>query len=193
MRKTQFGQSGDCGVRHNLQINQGITVSTATQHIPLSFSQERYHECEGEISLRMSHFFLGYIKELHRHFEGDLTLVIVLAEIAHHSSHPHFPPSSDGDKSDGELWDGAGFARLPSCSAYSLATATGLPRETVRRKIARLIELGWIEKTGRAEVRITPKVAEHFTPEFNIRLLDQFLQTADRIRGVLSNTTKQTK
>lgn len=163
-------------------------MSTDAQHSPLSFSQERYHECEGEISLRMSHFFLGYLKELHRHFEGDLTLVIVLAEIAHHSSHPHFPPSTDGDKSGGELWDGAGFARLPSCSAFSLATATGLPRETVRRKIARLTELGWIEKTGRAEVRITPKVAEHFTPEFNIRLLDQLLRTADGIRGVLSNT-----
>jgi hypothetical protein len=167
-------------------------VTSSTQHIPLSFSQERYDECGGEISLRMSHFFLGYLKELHRHFEGDLTLVIVLAEIAHHSSHPHFPPSSDGDQSAGELWDEAGFGRLPSCSAYSLATATGLPRETVRRKIARLTELGWIEKTGRAEVRITPKVAEHFTPEFNIRLLDQLLRTADGIRGVLSDTN-QTK
>ncbi len=47
---------------------------------------------------------------------------------------------------------------MPSCSAISLAAATGLPRETIRRKVARLIELGWLEKTGRADVRITPKV-----------------------------------
>jgi hypothetical protein len=140
----------------------------------------------------MSHFFLGYLKELHCHFEGDLTLVIVLAEIAHHSCHPHFPASSDEEKPGGQLWDQAGFASLPSCSAYSLATATGLPRETIRRKIARLTELGWIEKTGRADVRITPKAAEHFTPEFNIHLLDQLLRTADGIRSVLSKTN-QTK
>lgn len=133
----------------------------------------------------MSHFFLGYLKDLHRHFEGDLSLVIVLAEIAHHSSEPHFPRASAG---------GATFpsaeetGALPSCSAYSLAAATGLPRETIRRKIARLVDLGWVEKAGRAEVRLTPKVAEHFTPDFNVRLLDQLLQTADRIRGILSNT-----
>ncbi len=77
---------------------------------------------------------------------------------------------------------------MPSCSAFSLAAATGLPRETIRRKIARLLELGWVEKTGRADVRITPKVAEHFTPDFNIRILDQLLQTADRIRGVLASS-----
>ena len=133
----------------------------------------------------MSHFFLGYLKDVHRHFEGNLTLVIVLAEIAHHSSDPQFPRGSGSGvtlPSDDEV------GALPSCSAYSLAAATGLPRETVRRKIARLAELGWVEKTGRAEFRITPKVAEHFTPDFNVRLLDQLLQTADRIRGVLSNT-----
>jgi hypothetical protein len=167
-------------------------VTNTTQQIPLSFSAERYQECRGEISLHMSHFFLGYLKELHCQFDGDLTLVIVLAEIAHHSSHPHFPPSSDLSKSTRELWDEAEFARLPSCSAYSLAMATGLPRETVRRKIVRLMQLGWIEKIGRAEVRITPKVAEHFTPEFNIRLLDHLLRTADDIRGILSDIN-QTK
>ena len=133
----------------------------------------------------MSHFFLGYVKELHRHFEGDLTLVIVLAEIAHHSSDPHFPRGSGSGVTlppDDEV------GALPSCSAYSLAAATGLPRETIRRKISRLVERGWVEKTGRAEFRLTPKVAEHFTPDFNVRLLDQLLQTADRIRGVLSTT-----
>lgn len=133
----------------------------------------------------MSHFFLGYLKELHREFEGDLTLVIVLTEIAHHSSDPHFPRGS-GSGVTLPPDDAAGT--LPSCSAYSLAAATGLPRESVRRKIARLVDLGWVEKTGRAEFRLTPKVAEHFTPDFNIRLLDQLLQTADRIRGALSNT-----
>lgn len=133
----------------------------------------------------MSHFFVGYLKDLHRAFDGDLTLVIVLAEIAHHSSDPHFPRGSGSGvtlPADDEI------GALPSCSAYSLAAATGLPRETVRRKIARLVDLGWVEKTGRAEIRLTPKVAEHFTPDFNVRLLDQLLQTADRIRGVLSNT-----
>lgn len=153
--------------------------------LPLSFSLERYAQRRGEIALNMSHFFLGYLKDLHRQFDGDLTLVIVLAEIAHHSIDPQFPRSSG---SGATLPPSDEAAAMPSCSAYSLAAATGLPRETVRRKIARLVDLGWVEKTGRAEFRITPKVAEHFTPDFNIRLLDQLLQTADRIRGALSTT-----
>jgi hypothetical protein len=153
---------------------------------PTSFRLESYGPRRGEISLHMSHFFAGYLKEIYHHFEGDLALVIVLAEIAHHStvawvdhrsSSPVTPPEDDAARS-----------RMPSCSAFSLAAATGLPRETIRRKIARLLELGWVEKTGRADVRITPKVAEHFTPDFNIRILDQLLQTADRIRGVLSSS-----
>jgi hypothetical protein len=160
-------------------------VSSPPPHSPASFSLERYTQRRAEIALHMSHFFLGHLKDLHRQFEGDLTMVIVLAEIAHHSSDPHFPRGSGSGvtlPSDGDV------GALPSCSAYSLAAATGMPRETIRRKIARLVELGWVEKVGRAEFRITPKVAEHFTPDFNVRLLDQLLQTADRIRGVLSTT-----
>lgn len=131
----------------------------------------------------MSHFFLGYIKDLHRHFEGDLALAIVLAEIAHHSSGPLLAAKKTGEAISA---DDASFSRMPSCSAYSLAAATGLPRETIRRKIARLTELGWIEKFERAEVRITRKVGEHFTPDFNVNLLDQLLQTTDRIRDLMA-------
>lgn len=130
----------------------------------------------------MSHFFVGYLKDLYRLFEGDLALVIVLAEIAHHSSGPQLDARKPGEAM---TTDDASFSRMPSCSAYSLAAATGLPRETIRRKIARLTELGWIEKTDRAEVRITNKVGEHFFPDFNVKLLDQLLQTADRIRSLM--------
>lgn len=156
---------------------------SSANHPPSAFSLRRYKTHEEEIALHMSHFFLDYLKDLYREFDGDLALVIVLAEIAHHSSSGAFKP---GNRS-GSTFRPEEAGPLPSCSAYSLAAATGLPRETVRRKIARLTELGWVEKTGRAEVRLTAKVAEHFTPDFNVRLLDRFLETSDRIRGVLAS------
>lgn len=159
-----------------------MIVPSATPS-PAAFSLRRYQAHEHEIALHMSHFFLDYLKNLYREFEGDLAMVIVLAEIAHHSTSGCFTPGP-----------GSGSAMrlptandLPSCSAYSLAAATGLPRETVRRKIARLSDRGWVEKAGRAEVRLTAKVAEYFTPDFNIRLLDSLLETSDRIRGVLAS------
>ena len=158
------------------------TVSNRSSNAT-SFCLRSYREHEEEIALHMSHFFLDYLKSVYREFEGDLAMVIVLAEIAHHSTSGLFAKHKTGGKA----------ARLPpteplpSCSAFSLAAATGLPRETVRRKISRLNSLGWIEKAGRAEVRLTSKVAQHFAPEFNVRLLDEFLKTSDRIRGVLAS------
>jgi hypothetical protein len=152
-----------------------------------TFPLERYLEHRAEISLHMSHFLLGYLKELHQAFNGDLALVIVLGEIAHHTLSPHFSAHGvDRDSIQSAQNASAGMRRLPSCSAYSLAAATGLPRETVRRKIARLIELGWAEKVARAEVRITGKVADHFVEDFNVKLLTGLLDTADRIRGAMA-------
>ena len=152
-----------------------------------SFSLSSYRQRQGEISLHMSHFFLGYLKEIHRLFEGDLALVIVLGEIAHHSTSRHFSKAGNQAGSIPELKAAdPELAGTPSCSAFSLAAATGLPRETVRRKIARLVELGWVARTGRAEVRLTPKVGEVFVPEFNMSLLDQLLKTAEQLREILN-------
>ena len=156
----------------------------ASPHQPTSYPLDRFTTHQEEISLLMSHFFVGYLKDLYRLFEGDLAMVIILAEVAHHSSGPLLDARKSGEAM---TTDEAAFSRMPSCSAYSLAAATGLPRETIRRKIARLTELGWIEKTDRAEVRITRKVGEHFFPDFNVKLLDQLLLTADRIRGLMSS------
>ena len=137
----------------------------------------------------MSHFFVGYLRDLYRHFEGDLALVIVLGEIAHHNLATHFPTQAAGDREMlKRIADEDGLLRrMPACNAYSLAAATGMPRETIRRKIARLEAQGWVERAERREVRITPKVAEHFQPDFNINLLAGLLKTADRIRGLLAS------
>lgn len=39
-------------------------------------------------------------------------------------------------------------------SATRIAAQTGMPRETVRRKLAALQSRGWVEKTGRADWRL---------------------------------------
>ena len=51
---------------------------------------------------------------------------------------------------------------LKPCNAYSIAAATGLPRETVRRKIGRLIELGWICREDNGHLYITEVALEQF-------------------------------
>jgi hypothetical protein len=58
-----------------------------------------YEQHQGEIALRMNHFLMRYLNAIYQEFDGDLALVIVLGEIAHHnvsrlySSQGPLPPS----------------------------------------------------------------------------------------------------
>ncbi len=168
-----------------------MTPETSMQPSPnaaLPFPLESYDRHQVEISLLMSHFLVGYLRDLYRHFDGDLALVIVLGEIAHHNMAAHFTVEKGVDREvmDRMDQDEALRSRLQACNAHSLAAATGLPRETIRRKIAHLEKLGWVERAERREVRITPAVARHFQPDFNVHLLSNLLKTADRIQGLLT-------
>ena len=155
----------------------------------------RYREHEGEISLHMSHFFVGYLKDIYRLFEGDLSLVIVVAELAHHNLSAHFSTHAGLAPDVPSTTDPAPdfFRGLRPCNAYSLAAATGLPRETVRRKLLRMEALGWLERCGTREVRITHRLAEHFMPDFNVDLVAGLLETARRIGSLLHTTPTRTR
>lgn len=48
-----------------------------------------------------------------------------------------------------------------SMSRLAIAEVTGLPRETVRRKVNRLIEVGFAEDDGFGHVRPTRQLADH--------------------------------
>lgn len=149
-------------------------------------AMERYARNQEEISLVMSHFFAGYLREIYRAFEGDLALVIVLAEIAHHCTALHCSKDGSLKKKPADTTEG-GEVRwdLLACNAYSVSQSTGLPRETVRRKIARLEAKGWVERVTRREVRITPKAGEIFLPDFNLKLMRNLLETSGTIAELL--------
>lgn len=155
-------------------------------------AMERYARNQEEISLVMSHFFAGYLREIYREFEGDLALVIVLAEIAHHCTALHCSKDGSLKQNPADTTEGGDDRwHLLACNAYSVSQSTGLPRETVRRKIARLETKGWVERVGRREVRITPKVGEIFLPDFNLKLMRSLLETSGTIADLLSEKGKR--
>ncbi len=43
-------------------------------------------------------------------------------------------------------------------STLSVSIATGIPRETVRRKIDKLVDLGWVERRENGHLFLLPKV-----------------------------------
>lgn len=149
-------------------------------------SLEAYQRHGSEISLVMSHFLLPYLLTLYREFKGDLAMVIVLGEIAHHNLSGHFGPRGLSEEAAAALHGKHAFQKeLPGCNAFSLAAATGLPRETVRRKIVAMERRGWLERTPDRGFRMTPKVAEHFLPDTNYHMMLQLLVAAGRIQEIL--------
>jgi DNA-binding transcriptional ArsR family regulator len=134
----------------------------------------------------MSHFTLRYLRRLYEAFDGDLALAIVLGEIAHHTVVNYFSSRGPDARVAGKLTRHAlEPALLASCSATALARATGLARETVRRKIIVLEARGWIERATERRVRIVPAVADHFFETFNVDVVEALLETADRVRALL--------
>lgn len=148
-----------------------------------------YEQHQGEIALRLSHFLLRYLNMLYRHFDGDLALVIVLGEVAHHNVCRLFSTEGPLAPLEETNYDDPGlYANLEPCNAFSLSAATGIPRETVRRKLGQLVKRGWLQRDPDGSVRIRPAVGEHFRPDFNVRLLVELLEVSDQLKSVLDST-----
>ena len=121
------------------------------------------------------------VRQLRRWFDAfdrDIVLPILLGEIALHNigskqngGAPDMPCHLEGET-----------AALRPCNAYSIASAINLPRETVRRKVERLIELGWVSKRGNGHLYITPAAHQHFAPLLYHDCLSDLIGMADAAR-----------
>lgn len=151
------------------------------------FSLEHYNARRGEVLLHMSHFFLRYLNLLYEAFDGDLAMVIVLGEISHHNVARMFSPSELDNATLRQMADSpAKRMDMDGCNAYSLSCATGIPRETVRRKIVELKKRGWIEDLPGKGLVITPASGEHFGPDFSIKILTEWLKASRMIEPILA-------
>ncbi|MFO7712811.1 hypothetical protein [Desulfosarcina sp.] len=151
------------------------------------FDKELYNANKNIVAVVMGHFFLRYLNRLYHEFDGDLLLPVVLGEIAHHNIFKFY--SRNGQCAyirDKLLTRKEKFAKLEPTNAFSISEATGIPRETVRRKIDKLVEKGWIVKYPRGEVTISEAVDEHFLRDFNTILLSELLETAECIKNIVS-------
>ena len=155
--------------------------------LDLLFSPERYEQRRGEIRLHMSHFFLRYLTDIYQAFEGDLAAAIILGEISHHNTTRFFSPDQESNAVIRELQNEPAFWReMDGCNAYSVSCVTGIPRETVRRKIAAMKQRGWLEEVPQQGLRITQVCADHFGADFSLRFLNGLLRASRHIERLLS-------
>ena len=152
----------------------------------ISFDEKAYEVHKAIIALIMGHFMLRHMNRLYHAFDGDLVMPIVLGEIAHHNIIKLYSRSGNcfivRDRIDKEQ-----PKILEPTNAYSISEATGIPRETIRRKIDKLVKEGWLIKSPRGEVTISETVGEHFMSDFNKISLAELLETSNCIKEILDS------
>ena len=84
-----------------------------------------------------------HLIECRRACGGDLDLFLVLTIIGERSFTPRNAPTLSYDE-----WASApvNSVRAEQINLQSIADYSGIPRETVRRKLERLVNLGWVER-----------------------------------------------
>ena len=110
---------------------------------------------ENELAFHLSEVMVPTLRELYRLFDGDITMALVLGELGQYVAEPRFHPDRQRQTS----------GRRHS-NALSIAAASGIPRETVRRKLKKLAERGWIVENDVGGFTLNEQFDGHFAKHF---------------------------
>jgi hypothetical protein len=119
--------------------------------------------------------------------EGDYERLVIWAVLAHQNVAHLMPPGSLPSAILNESGRVTGAeARLRPLRLRDLTAITGIPRETVRRKLEKLAQQQWVRRDGEAWVVRTDRV-EPDLREFSRESTLRFMAAADEIRAALSS------
>lgn len=121
-----------------------------------------------DFTLRFIGRWIGVLRQLSSE-EADLETWLIVVSVTVVGARKFLRESLDEDLQDLSVAMPAG--QLDKCNLSSISAATGLNRETVRRKVNWLIAAGILEKEGTRDVRASPVVTSR--PEVHRLVLDQ--------------------
>lgn len=173
--------------------HSGQKRSAPRGRLPAVESNRLYDRHAQELSVLLGWFFLRHLNRLYQTFHGDLLLAIVLGEIAQHNICHHFSSGRPKTSNPGGNWMiPEVWGALEPCNPFSLSAATGIPRETCRRKIVVLQKQGLVAKHPKGGYVIAPRISERFRDPNRetfanvlelIRHLQEILAAPDRPGG----------
>ncbi len=106
--------------------------------------------------------FTSFLIQCRRHFDGDLDRFLVLAVIGDRTFPSKNAPENFTVDDFGRLT--TGDVNPVPINLQSIADYSGIPRETVRRKLRDLMALGWITRDERGNFLTTEKAAADLAP-----------------------------
>lgn len=137
-----------------------------------------------QISHLISSFTVSMMRNLYHQFDGDLLELLVLGEISMRNVDQFFRKGG-ADVPEKWLDDDQRRAQLMQpCNVLSIAEATGIPRETVRRKVKQLIDKGWLARDERKRLVVKTGTGERFL-RANGKTATEILTLASKIQGLL--------
>jgi hypothetical protein len=116
----------------------------------------------------LEEFILWHMNCTRAMFDGDIDCALILGEIAHYNRQIHFARGH----TERVKGDGAPDAPLSPANIRGISRATGIPRETVRRKVQRLAQQGWLRVGPEWQLFATPPDSPEFERETLIRFLE---------------------
>lgn len=133
--------------------------------------------CAVEIATyQLSQTMLHALREIYRLFDGDIVLAMVLGELGQHviaGSHTGSAPRQR--------------AKWRHSNAHSISAASGIPRETVRRKLDKLLDKGWIVALPEGGLSLNQALDTPLHLQFidyNRELLTHMRQTVSALDGI---------
>jgi predicted transcriptional regulator len=139
---------------------------------------------------QISHLIAGFtvplMRNLYHQFDGDMVQMIVLGEISLHNVSQFFRKGG-ADVPEKLLDDMARRGKLMhSCNVLSISEATGIPRETVRRKVAQLLKKGLLYRDEHKRLMVRSGVSAGFSRR-NAKTTQEILELAAKLQALLKN------
>jgi len=134
------------------------------------------HTRHAQLTGDKSPHFLEFLITLHNLFDGDFDLYIVFGAIGHYRELQFTNGKIDGSKSTLEMPN-----YLKRLNPTTLSDVTGIPRETVRRKIKKLIQMGYISIGERKRLEISFE-HKHKLGSFKIATLGEYLKFITKVK-----------
>jgi hypothetical protein len=135
--------------------------------------------------------FTRLLVQLRTRFDGDLDLALVLAVIGGRTQPERWTPSLTelGRMIDA---DHPNSNQVP-INLQSVADFSGIPRETVRRKVNVLQRRGWVTRAADGRLAVTPRAAEDLqgSTSDTIAYLSSLLIAFEAVRTMEGNRDEQ--
>lgn len=139
-----------------------------------------------QISHLIASFTVPVMRNLYHQFDGDMVQIIVLGEISMRNVSQFFRKGG-ADVPEKLLDDVARRDQvMRSCNVLSISEATGIPRETVRRKVELLIQKGMLLRDEHKRLTVAPASSSAQFLRSNAKTVAEILELAAKIQALLT-------